>query len=210
MYDSMDIPVDAEAHCTDGRSGKTAAVIVNPLTKKLTYVVIHYEGKKYLVPRESVSATTPDLIVLTCTRKELKEAAPFSRKEFLNVALPDLSFDGDYFVEPFVGISEDDIDWEDSLLVEEELIPKGQLAIRRGNEVCASDGPVGVIDEFVVNRQSGEITHLVLREGHLWGKRDITIPIGDIEKIDENIAYLKQTKEYVASQPAIRVDRWWD
>ena len=61
--------------------------------------------------------------------------------------------------------------------VEHLQIPPGELAVRRGTRVEATDGYVGKVDEFVVNPDNGHITHLVMREGHLWGKKDVTIPL---------------------------------
>jgi len=61
--------------------------------------------------------------------------------------------------------------------VEHQQIPLGELALSRGTRVEATDGYVGKIDEFVVNPENDYITHLVMREGHLWGKKDVIIPL---------------------------------
>ena len=37
---------------------------------------------------------------------------------------------------------------------------------------------------FVADPQTGHITHLILREGHLWGQRDVVIPVNAIERIE--------------------------
>ena len=53
---------------------------------------------------------------------------------------------------------------------EEHLqIPPGELGVTRGTRVEATDGFVGHVDELVVNPKNNRITHLVMREGHLWG-----------------------------------------
>ena len=61
----------------------------------------------------------------------------------------------------------------------------GELAVRRGSRVRATDGDVGRVDEFLVDRETAHITHLVLREGHLWGQKDVLIPVSEIGQIDE-------------------------
>jgi hypothetical protein len=61
----------------------------------------------------------------------------------------------------------------------------GELAVCRGTRVEATDGYVGKVDEFMVNPENGHITHLVMREGHLWGQKDVIIPLpamGDTRK----------------------------
>jgi hypothetical protein len=63
--------------------------------------------------------------------------------------------------------------------VKHKSIPHGELGVRRGAKVKAIDGSVGRVDEFVVEPGSGEITHLVLQDGHLWDQEEVTIPIRD-------------------------------
>jgi hypothetical protein len=48
-----------------------------------------------------------------------------------------------------------------------------------------------------------------MREGHLWGKKDITIPVSEIEQIDEDVVRLKLDKESIEKLPAISVSRRW-
>ena len=60
--------------------------------------------------------------------------------------------------------------------VEDQQIPPGELAVSRGTRVNATDGYVGHVDELVVDRENGHITHLVMREGHLWGQKDCDHP----------------------------------
>jgi hypothetical protein len=88
-------------------------------------------------------------------------------------------------------------------------IPPGELAVRRGTRVHATDGWVGRVDEFIVGPVSGNITHLCLREGHPWKGRDICIPISLIERIGEKAVYLNVDKEAIASMPSVPVERHW-
>ena len=201
---SIDIPIDGEAHCRDGRSGTLSMVIINPVSKNLSFVVVAYRGTEYLVPRSSISATTPDLIVLGCTRKELTAMEPFKAQYFIDADLADYDFGGEYHVEPFVDME------REGFIEEEELIPPGQLAIRRTNEVYARDGKIGAVDEFVVSRKTGDITHMVLREGFPRAKQEIAIPISAIEKAEDDRVYLNISKDQIAALPRVRVNRWWD
>jgi hypothetical protein len=43
------------------------------------------------------------------------------------------------------------------------------------------------------------LTHLVLQEGHLWDKKELTLPISAIARMDENYIYLKLDKKTVKS-----------
>jgi hypothetical protein len=48
----------------------------------------------------------------------------------------------------------------------------------------------------------------VLREGHLWGQKDVVIPISKIVRIEEDRVRLNLSKEEVANLPTIPVRRW--
>jgi hypothetical protein len=89
----------------------------------------------------------------------------------------------------------------------EERIPPGEVAVHRGAEVLASDGPVGKVDEFVVGQEDCHVTHLVMREGHLWGSRDVVIPISEIDFMSDETVSLKIGKKEVGELPKIAVHR---
>jgi hypothetical protein len=91
--------------------------------------------------------------------------------------------------------------------VEKEHIPADKLAIRRGARVDAMDGHVGRVDEFLINPQNDLIKHLVLREGHLWGQKDVTIPDGMIDHYQGNTVFLKINKSQIEALPAIPIRR---
>ena len=92
---------------------------------------------------------------------------------------------------------------------ESQQIPPGELAVRRGTRVEATDGFVGKVDELVVNPENGHITHLVMREGHLWGKKDVAIPLSAIGDTHEDTVVLKLDKRQIESLPTFPVNRRW-
>jgi sporulation protein YlmC with PRC-barrel domain len=89
------------------------------------------------------------------------------------------------------------------ITLEHEHVPPGELAVRRGARVQATDGYVGRVDEFLVDPTNGHITHLIMREGHLWGQKDVTIPVSEIDRIEEDTVCLKLDKRRIAALPAI-------
>ncbi len=80
----MDIPLDVEVYCTDGPGGSSITTISNPITEKITYLVVTEKEAPYikrLVPIEMVKKTTPQSICLNCTRKDLSKVEQL--KKFL-------------------------------------------------------------------------------------------------------------------------------
>jgi hypothetical protein len=89
-----------------------------------------------------------------------------------------------------------------------DRVPKDKIEIRRSSPVFSSDGHhLGHVDGFVVDDQEG-ITHLVLERGHLWGKREVTIPIGAAEKIENDEVTLSLSKDEIGKLKAVSVHRW--
>ena len=68
----------------------------------------------------------------------------------------------------------------------------------------ASDGEIGKVEGFVVDSAEGHVTHVLLQEGHLWGRKQVAIPIGAVEKIDEVIS-VNLTKHDIEALPAVGV-----
>lgn len=65
--------------------------------------------------------------------------------------------------------------------------------VRHGIAVEATDGTAGEVDGFTLDAQSGQITALALREGHLF-KKDVQIALAQIERIGEAAIYLNIAK----------------
>ncbi len=86
-------------------------------------------------------------------------------------------------------------------------MPPGELAVYRGMDVSTAEGKVGQVDELVVDPDSGEITHLLMREGHLWGKKDVAVPVSAIDTVEADEVYLNIDKEAVGALPAVPVRR---
>jgi sporulation protein YlmC with PRC-barrel domain len=201
----VDIPVGAEVRCADGPCGRSAYVIVNPTTQQVTHLVVkgpELAPTQRLVPIELIVESTPQLILLRCTRDKLAAMESFIEYEYVPGVEPFFTYAADeYLMWPYV-IPETTL-----APMEHERIPPGELAVRRGARVEATDGPVGQVDEFLVDPPSGHITHLILRKGHLWGQKDVTIPVSQIARIEANIVHLKLDKHSIEALPAIPVRR---
>jgi sporulation protein YlmC with PRC-barrel domain len=201
----MDIPVDAQVFCTDGLCGRSTYVVLNPATEAVTQLVVKEQERPHqeiLIPVTAVTATTPDSINLSYTRAEIAHLQPFIEKEYVRVDIP-RPVSGIFYMKPYV--------YPDVYTqpVKHEAIPADELAVRRGAVVRATDGQVGHVDEFLVDPETDHITHLVLREGHLWGQKDVTIPVTAIERIEDDTVHLKIDKRAIEALPTIPVQRKW-
>jgi len=91
-----------------------------------------------------------------------------------------------------------------------DRIPKGDVEIRRASPVTSSDGHhLGHVDGFIVATED-HIGHLVLEHGHLWGKREVVIPIGAVARVETDAVVLTLSKDEVGALESHRVHRWRD
>jgi sporulation protein YlmC with PRC-barrel domain len=202
----MDLPVNAPVVCTDGPAGRATCVILNPVTRRITHVVVREPGFPHmerLVPIDLLLDATAHEIQLRSSRESLAELDRFIEYEFIQPLVPHKTYDLDgYRLWPYV------LPEEESVAVAFERIPPGELAVYRGAHVRARDGHVGRVGEFLVSASDGHISHLVLREGHLWGQKEVTIPVSEIEQIEDDTVTLKLDKESVEGLPSVPVRRW--
>lgn len=199
------IPLEAKVECTDGPCGKSVAIIVHPIQRQVTHLVVDDKTAQRLVPMDQVLETSSDSIRLRCSQAQLAEMEPFIETRYVESRLPVVPAAGIMYAEympPLATLEEPAL-----VEVEEERVPLGQLAIHRGATVEASDGPVGKVGELVTDPQGVEISHFVLQEGHLWGKEEVTLPLSAIDFVQADTVYLKLTKHDIGELPAIPVKR---
>jgi sporulation protein YlmC with PRC-barrel domain len=200
----MKISLNSRVSCTDGLSGRVVQVIVNPATRKVTHLAVE-ESKvphiERLVPVGYIVNTSGDLVNLDCTRQELSRMKPLIEAEFVWAEFPEFDESCPYMLLPYV--------IPVRIAANHKSLPPGDLCICRGARVQASDGRVGWVDEFAVVPTNGEITHLLLREGHLWGRKEVAIPVSAIERIEEKAVYLNLNRRAVEALPAVQVRRPW-
>jgi hypothetical protein len=208
---NVKIPLRADVHCTDTESpvGYSQYVVMNPVTEQLTHVVVRDRQRldvERLVPLGLVEETAQKRIWLSCTKGEFRGLRPFIGKEFLRTKGSFADYDPDgVMVLPYAAPKNGPVSGER----EHRSIPPNELAVRRGSRVEAVSGPVGTVDEFVVDPADGGITHLVLRKGHPWGERDVAVPVSDIERVKENVVYLRLNKLRIGLLPTVPVLRKW-
>jgi sporulation protein YlmC with PRC-barrel domain len=80
------------------------------------------------------------------------------------------------------------------------------VTVRRGEHVHATDGDIGQVQGLVINAHNHHVTHVLLQEGHLWGRKEVAIPIGAVTGVDDGIR-LNITKQEVQDLPSVDFDQ---
>jgi uncharacterized protein YrrD len=207
----MDISINAKVNCQNQECGKINSVIINPISKIITHIVVQEKGLigiNRLVPIEKIIDSNPNQITLSCEEDEFFKFEAFNQDHYLYYQAPYLNFEpGEYYLYPYMVPKFEDSSLDETSIDEMDLLPPGELEIHRGSTVQATDGKIGVVDEFLISPVDNHITHIVLKEGHFWGKSLVTIPVSEIDKIETNIVYLKLDTAAIETLPVIPVKR---
>ena len=206
----MDIPLNAKVKCQDRVYGKVTCAIINPISKLVTHIVVQergFIGIERLIPVEEILESQNDQITLRCSLDGFSKFESFTENHYIgNDELPfnDL-VEHHYFpfsTPDFGGMFEYEQWFEET-----ECIPQGELRIHCGAEVYATDGKIGQVDEFLISPKDDRISQLVLREGHLWRQKLVTIPILEIDRIETDLIHLKLSKQDIEKLPVIPAKR---
>ena len=86
-----------------------------------------------------------------------------------------------------------------------DRIPVGDVQVRRGEHVHATDGDIGRVQGLVVDPADHHVTHVLLDEGHLWGKKEVAIPISAVTGVEDGVR-LSLSKDEVADLSPVELD----
>ena len=196
--------IGAEVSCTDGSCGRLARVVLDPVAELVTHLIVEpsreHEPAK-LVPLELVGSAL-DEIRLSCTSAEFDSLDPAAEGQFIaSVAdTPDYR-QTDVVTWPHFGYR-----GSKGYLETADTIPPGEVEVQRGEHVDATDGHIGQVEGLVIDPDSRHVTHVLLQEGHLWGRRPVAIPIGNVTRVAERIQ-VDLTKQQVQDLPPVAIDR---
>jgi hypothetical protein len=198
----LDLHLGARVACADGDGGTMGVVIVDRAAGRVTHLVVKETGLgglERLVPVARVAGADEGLVRLGCTRAELGAMAPFT--------VPEMIEDERGMMEPAA------MAWMGSNpeaapigVFEVEQIPEGGVAVRRGMPVEATDGPVGRLDDLLVDPATDRITHFSVREGHVH-QRDLTLPLAAVARVAAGTVHLTLARAAVAALPVVPARR---
>jgi sporulation protein YlmC with PRC-barrel domain len=209
MAETTPFMIGADASCTDGGCGKVTCVVVDPIARAVTHLVVeprHHHDRGRLVPVELVDATTGE-IQLRCTLAEFEELDPAEETQFLPGTPGYPGYDpGQVLCSPYyspgmgLGMGAAYV----PQAVTYDTVPLDEVEVRRGEHVHATDGHIGKVQGLVIDPESRHVTHVLLQEGHLWGRKEVAIPIGAVTGVDDGIR-LNITKQQVQDLPPVDI-----
>jgi uncharacterized protein YrrD len=172
-------------------------VILDPLAEAVTDLVVerrHHDAR--LVPVDLVVSVEDRLIRLNCTKKQFEQLDAAEDVGFLPADAtatggPAFAYTGpgmplEHHREPMF----------------RDRVPLGEVEIRRGDPVHAGDGWIGAVQGLVIDAADDHVTHVILQEGHVWGRKQVAIPIGAANRVGDEI-WVDLTKDQIEALPPL-------
>ena len=196
--------IGAEVSCTDGACGKLSRVVVDPVARVVTHLIVEpHRGHEpaRLVPLDLADSAAGQ-IQLNCTSAEFGALDPAEETRFITGGMDVPNYrTTDVVSWPYYGYR-----GGRGALATSDTIPVGEVEVQRGEHVHASDGHIGQVEGLVIDPASHRVTHVLLQEGHLWGRKDVAIPVTAVTRVSGRIE-VSLSKQQVQGLPQVDIDR---
>jgi sporulation protein YlmC with PRC-barrel domain len=222
MNEMAELTIGSEVACSDGACGVLARVVIDPVSRDLTHLVVeprHGVGRGHLVPVDLVTSVAKEQVELSSTTSEFERLDQAEETQLLPGGDGEWGFEPDEMMSwPYYGLNVGPYGMgglgSDAGLgmgtpgpqaVTNDRVPMGEVEVRRGEHVFATDGAIGRVQGLVIHPGDHHVTHILLDEGHLWGEKRVAIPISAVGNIDDGIQ-VSFTKDEVRDLPPVDID----
>lgn len=195
------IRMKAAIKCEDAECGHLERVVIDPEHRRVTHLVVHTSGgDRRVIPAAAISEAHYDWIHVRLTCAALAAAPAFSEVDF---SLPSAEWS------PPGELAHADVLWPSRyaptltqdlspgpLPVEHVNVPPTEAIVGAGDRVFCSDHECGRIADMVMDPDTDKALAFVVRRGFLF-KRDVAIPLGWIDRVEDDGVHLKMTAQQV-------------
>ena len=214
MADTVPFTIGAPANCTDGSCGHLTRVIVDPVARALTHLVVRPQLGQGVVDRLvpiEMAEGAPGEVRLSCTRAEFEQLDPADETEFLPGGYGYVPYGPmEISAWPYYGLGSAAMNAEiaaaEPHVVTHDAVPLNEIEIRRGDHVHATDGSIGRVQGLVIEPANHHVTHVLLQEGHLWGRKQVAIPIRAVSAVEPEGIRLTISRSEVEDLPPVTLD----
>jgi len=208
--------IGSGVRCTDCDFGELVEVVVDPVARKLTHLVVDpYKAGQARLVAVGLATPTGAGIKLACTKAEVEGMEVAMRMHFLPDEAAELAAArGGMDSWPLFGMAPGgprlSLAAPEPIMVPaveiEEFTPADEVVIRRGDRVHAADGHIGHVRGLVVDPVDDRVTHVLLDEGHLWGHKEVAIPMSTVMVTEDEGLVCSLRKDQIKDLPPVEVD----
>jgi hypothetical protein len=201
----MDITLKANVHCTDGLVGQAICVMIDPVHRQLTHIVVEEKNStrlKRLVPVELITAGDRHNIHLDCTRAQLATLRPFMEIEYPREGALYFTYGTDVETSwPY------DTNVEMPVPLELERLAPDEVVIQQNSPVHAADGRVGQVKGFLINPTNKSLISIALETGYFWNRQELIVALAQVDRFEEDRIILKLDKDHLKRLAAFQTQK---
>jgi len=200
----MNLALGTTVRCSDGAVRELADIVVDGPGRRVTHLVVqpkrqHEEAR--LVSLELVGEDANGGVSLFCTAETLDGLERVREYAYLPAGQqPEDNPQWDVGVEDVLVVpsvepldmAEPELDPNVNLMY--DRVPKGEVELRLTSSVYSKDEHrLGSVNGVVVD-EDGVITMLELQRGHLWWRREMSVPVDAIASLENDVVTLAVDK----------------
>jgi len=200
----MNLALGTTVRCSDGAVRELADIVVDGPGRRVTHLVVqpkrqHEEAR--LVSLELVGEDANGGVSLFCTAETLDGLERVREYAYLPAGQqPEENPQWDVGVEDVLVVpsvepldmAEPELDPNVNLMY--DRVPKGEVELRVTSSVYSKDEHrLGSVNGVVVG-EDGVITMLALQRGHLWWRREVSVPVDAIASLENDVVTLAVDK----------------
>lgn len=206
----MELRLGQPVHSTDGLFGEVADIVIDPLERKVTHLVVepHKQHRQArLVPMWLISIE-PDVVKVALTTDFLRQLQRVACNDFLRGGeQPDVGDEWEIGTQDVIALPywEADADFRsfmkrDAAEVSYDRIPKGDCEIRRCSEVTTSDYQVvGHVEGFLA--EDDYLVAVIVQTGLPGFRHAVVVPMSLVAKVFNDEVLLALDKDSFSALP---------
>jgi hypothetical protein len=198
IMDELHLSTSAGVHFHDGQSGSLRKLVLDPSTHRVTHLVVRaglFQKHEWVIPIAVVGHATPEEIRLNVSQDQLTQYPEYREAEFVR---PDDDWEmssgrpNEHVLFGFSSMGLFEYKQAAIPMIRRRItwgVPEGEMVIGRAMVVRNHHGDVGKVDHLWIDRDSWEITHIVVQRGLL--PNHTIIPVAWIEGVDESGIFIR-------------------
>lgn len=208
MADASEFVIGAEVRYGDGAEcGEVERIVIDRVAGTVTHLVVRVKHRRILdrlVPVGLVEAQAGGSGVrLSCSVEDFDKLDSAEKHHLPGSSVADYG-PGQVSPLPVFAMRGLSIPSSPAAIID-EIVPFGEVDVRRGDRVRASDGEIGHVEGLVIDPSDRHVTHVLLQEGHLWGRRQVAIPVDTVKRVGDAVE-VNLTKQQVHDLPSVEID----
>ncbi len=216
MAAEMQFTIGAEVNGSEGVCGRLAWVVVDRSAAPwvITHLVVeppHRVGLGRFVPLDRVASVdeTSGTVTLDSTTEQFEQLDSAEVTEFVPPSGAYTSYGpAQIIARPYYtgepSVHGDLPSTSQAVTTDAPLPGDSEVAVHR-TRAHAADGDIGEVAGLVIDPASQQVTHVLLKEGHAWGRKEVAIPAGAVKEAAEDGIHLNITKQDVGDLPPVTI-----